>query len=45
MHGDRTRLTAADGHTCKARGSYDPISATIALGRTVEFLVATGVRP
>ena len=36
---------AQHGFSCDARGSYDPISATIALGRTVEFLVASGVRP
>ena len=36
---------AEHGFNCDARGSYDPISATIALGRTVEFFVANGVRP
>lgn len=36
---------AQHGFNCDARGSYDPISATIALGRTVEFLVDNGVRP
>ena len=36
---------AQHGFSCDARGSHDPISATIALGRTVEFLVANGVRP
>jgi carboxymethylenebutenolidase len=36
---------AQHGFSCDARGSYDPISAVIALGRTVDFLVAHGVRP
>ena len=36
---------AQHGFSCDARASYDPISAVIALGRTVEFLVANGVRP
>lgn len=36
---------AQHGFSCDARGSYDPISATIALGRTVEFFVRHGVRP
>lgn len=36
---------AQHGFSCDARGSYDPISAAIAFGRTVEFLVDHGVRP
>lgn len=36
---------AEHGFNCDARGSYDPISAAIAFGRTVEFLVDNGVRP
>lgn len=36
---------AQHGFSCDARGSWEPISATIALGRTVEFLVAHGVHP
>ena len=36
---------AQHGFSCDARGSYDPISAVVALGRTVDFLVANGVRP
>lgn len=36
---------AQHGFGCDARASHDPISAAIALGRTVEFLVANGVRP
>lgn len=36
---------AQHGFNCDARSSYDPVSATIALGRTVEFLVDNGVRP
>lgn len=36
---------AGHGFNCDARASYDPISAAIAFGRTVEFLVAHGVRP
>lgn len=36
---------AQHGFNCDARASYDPISATIALGRTVEFLDIHGVRP
>ena len=36
---------AQHGFNCDARGSYDPISAAVALGRTIEFLVANGVRP
>lgn len=35
---------AEHGFNCDARASYDPISAAIALGRTVEFLVEHGVR-
>lgn len=36
---------AQHGFSCDARASHDPISAAIALGRTVEFLVSGGVRP
>lgn len=36
---------AQHGFHCDARGSFDPVSAAIAFGRTVEFLVASGVRP
>jgi len=36
---------AQHGFGCDARASYDPVSATIALGRTVDFLVSHGVRP
>jgi carboxymethylenebutenolidase len=36
---------AQHGFSCDARGSFHPISAAIAFGRTVEFLVANGVRP
>lgn len=36
---------AEHGFNCDARASHDPISAAIALGRTVEFLVDNGVRP
>lgn len=36
---------AQHGFACDARDSHDPISAAIALGRTVELLVAHGVRP
>ncbi|MGA1052861.1 MAG: dienelactone hydrolase family protein [Ilumatobacteraceae bacterium] len=36
---------AQHGFHCDARGSFDPVSAAIAFGRTVEFLVAAGVRP
>lgn len=36
---------AEHGFSCDARGSFEPISAVIALGRTIEFLVANGVRP
>jgi carboxymethylenebutenolidase len=36
---------AQHGFSCDARGSYHPLSATIALGRTVEFLLDSGVAP
>ena len=36
---------AQHGFSCDARASHHPVSAAIALGRTVEFLVANGVRP
>ncbi len=36
---------AQHGFSCDARGSYHALSAAIALGRTLEFLVANGVAP
>lgn len=36
---------ADHGFNCDARASHHPLSATIALGRTVEFLLDAGVRP
>ena len=36
---------AQHGFACDARASYHPLSAAIALGRTLEFFVANGVRP
>lgn len=36
---------AGHGFSCDARGSYHPLSAAIALGRTLEFLVDHGVAP
>ncbi len=36
---------AGHGFSCDARGSYDALSAAIALGRTLEFLVDHGVAP
>jgi carboxymethylenebutenolidase len=36
---------AGHGFNCDARGSFEPLSATIARGRTVEFLLGAGVRP
>lgn len=36
---------AQHGFSCDARGSYHAMSAAIALGRTLEFLVAGGVAP
>ena len=36
---------AQHGFHCDARASFDPISAVVAFGRTVDFLVAAGVRP
>jgi carboxymethylenebutenolidase len=36
---------AQHGFSCDARGSYHPVSAAIALGRTLEFLIEHGVTP
>ncbi len=36
---------AQHGFSCDARASHHPMSAAIALGRTLEFLVANGVAP
>jgi carboxymethylenebutenolidase len=36
---------AQHGFSCDARGSYHALSAAIALGRTLEFLVSAGVAP
>lgn len=36
---------AGHGFNCSARGSHHPLSAAIALGRTLEFLLAAGVTP
>lgn len=36
---------AGHGFSCDARASYDALSAAIALGRTLEFLVGHGVAP
>lgn len=36
---------AGHGFSCDARGSYHPLSAAIALGRTLEFLIGAGVTP
>lgn len=36
---------AGHGFSCDARDSYHPLSAAIALGRTLEFLVDHGVAP
>lgn len=36
---------AQHGFSCDARGSHHPLSAAIALGRTLEFFAANGVRP
>ena len=36
---------AQHGFSCDARASHHPISAAIAFGRTVDFLVSNGVRP
>lgn len=36
---------AQHGFSCDARASYHPLSAAIALGRTLEFLVDHGVTP
>jgi carboxymethylenebutenolidase len=36
---------AQHGFNCDARGSFHPLSAAIALGRTLDFFVANGVKP
>ena len=36
---------AQHGFSCDARGSYHPMAAAIALGRTLEFLLDVGVTP
>ena len=36
---------AGHGFNCDARASHDALSAAIAQGRTLEFLIACGVRP
>jgi carboxymethylenebutenolidase len=36
---------AQHGFNCEARGSFHPLSAAIALGRTLDFFVANGVKP
>ncbi len=36
---------AGHGFNCDARGSYHPLAAAVALGRTLEFLVDHGVAP
>ena len=36
---------AEHGFSCDARGSYHALSAAVALGRTLEFLVDNGVNP
>lgn len=36
---------AEHGFNCDARGSFNPVAATIAMGRTLEFLLDAGVRP
>jgi carboxymethylenebutenolidase len=36
---------AQHGFNCDARGSFHPLSAAIALGRTLDFLLANGVSP
>jgi carboxymethylenebutenolidase len=36
---------AQHGFACDARASHEPVSAAIAFGRTIEFLVANRVRP
>ncbi|MEO6571000.1 MAG: dienelactone hydrolase family protein [Ilumatobacteraceae bacterium] len=36
---------AQHGFACDARASHDPVSAAIALGRTLEFLLRQGVTP
>ena len=36
---------AQHGFSCDARGSFHPLSAAIALGRTLDFFVANGVKP
>ena len=43
----RVHVYAGAGHgfSCDARGSHHPLSAAIALGRTLEFLIDAGVEP
>ena len=36
---------AQHGFSCDARGSFHPLSAAIALGRTLDFFVSNGVKP
>jgi len=36
---------AQHGFSCDARGSFHPLSAAIALGRTLDFFVSRGVKP
>ena len=36
---------AQHGFNCDARGSFHPLSAAIALGRTLDFFLASGVKP
>ena len=36
---------AQHGFSCDARGSFHPLSAAIALGRTLDFFVSHGVKP
>ena len=36
---------AKHGFNCDARGSFHPLSSAIALGRTLDFFLASGVKP